>query len=140
MYHVLPEHLPVELLIFEEGEEREEAEECFSEEEGDDVVSPTPAIVSAIMNQPRNTPILNLIDKVSAEVRKSPALEKSRLRAVVNAGPNTPNSHTDRIQQLNTTIAADHYEALHDRSHLAIKYQATLPFTLPGTPIRTLYL
>ena len=120
-------------MIFEEGEERGEVDECLSEEEGDDVVLPTPAIITAIMSQPRNTPTLNLIDKVSSEVRKSPAMEKSRLQPVVNAAPNTPNSHRDRIIELNSTIAADQYEARNDRYPLAIKYQATLPFTLPGT-------
>ena len=69
----------VEASFSGEGEE--------GEEEGDDVVLPTPAIINAIMSQPRNTPTLNLIDKVSSEVRKSPAMEKSRLQPVVNAAP-----------------------------------------------------
>jgi len=84
------------------------------------------------MNQARNTPLLNLIENVSSDLRKTPALEKASLLPVVNAAPNTPNSHTDRIYQLNATIATNHYEALHDRSALEIKVHRTLPFNFPG--------
>lgn len=130
MYQVLPEHLPTDVLIHEEGENIE-YEEVQSEEEDDSEVVP-PAVISSIMNQARNTPMVNLIENVSSDLRKTPALEKARLLPVVNAAPNTPNSHSDRIYQLNTTIAANLFEVLNERSALAIKLHRTLPFNFPG--------
>ena len=131
MYQVLPEFLPMEAVLFEEGEGSLE-DDLHDHSDGENDEEETPPIISAIMNRPRNTPTLSLIDKISETVAKSPALEKARLLPVVNAAPNTPNSHSDRIRQLNSKIAENHAETLYDRSSIAIKFTATLPFTLPG--------
>ena len=104
-----------------------------NESEDEDAEQEIPPMISAVLNKPRNTPILNLVDEVSADVARFPALEKARLMPIVNAAPNTPNSHLDRIYELNTTIAGNQMETQNVRSAIAIKHRAVLPFTLPGT-------
>ena len=118
--------------MFEEGEEAWFEHEHRNDSEDEDANEEVPPVISSILNKPRNTPTWNLIENVSSDLAKSPAIERARLLPIINASPKTPNSHLERLYQLNTRIAENQMQIFSGRNAIAIKRTAVLPFTMPG--------